>query len=205
MHRSFLVRSGCAWRCASMRGSRRRTPRGWTRGLLSRRVCLGVLAASVPVVFPPGFPSHPLLLVPCLRGPLRHPPCARLRAPPCLRFLLCPLPSALLPSSRGFAASRRLLSAWVNGLRVGVVIELNRVCVGVVAGWVSLSPAPAPRTAGVEGGGRRPPRGGRIYGASRHCVAAAMSRGKLESAASHCASEPKCTGADISSVPLRRK
>ena len=54
-------------------------------------------------------------------------------------------------------------------------------------------------------GGRSPPPGRRIYGASRNCVAAAMSPVRLLSAASHCASEAKHTGADISVSPWFRK
>ena len=91
---------------------------------------------------------------------------------------------------------REVLASLIIGL---LVVVCGRIGTGVTAR------APHPGSAGVEGGGRRPPPGRRIYGASRNCVAAAMSPGKLPSAASHCASEAKHTGADISVSPWFRK
>ena len=63
----------------------------------------------------------------------------------------------------------------------------------------------APGKRWCRGGRSSPPPGRRIYGASRNCVAAAMSPVRLLSAASHCASEAKHTGADISVSPWFRK
>ena len=59
----------------------------------------------------------------------------------------------------------------------------------------------APGKRWCRGGRSSPPPGRRIYGASRNCVAAAMSPGKLPSAASHCASEAKHTEYDLSVSP----
>ena len=74
-------------------------------GLLSPRISPGVLAACVPVVSSPRFPSHPLLPLLVIREPLRHPPCARLRAPPCPGFSLSlvVVPVGLDPGIRGVA------------------------------------------------------------------------------------------------------
>ena len=87
---------------------------------------------------------------------------------------------------------REVLASLIIGL---LLVVCGRIGTGVTAR------APHPGSAGVEGGGRRPPPGRRIYGASRNCVAAAMSPGKLPSAASHCASELKHTEYDLSVSP----
>ena len=58
---------GCARSSASVRDSRRRTLRG-SGGLVSPRVCPGVLAARVPLVFSRLLPFTPVGLASCYAG-----------------------------------------------------------------------------------------------------------------------------------------
>ena len=111
--------TGCARRSASVRGSRSRTPRGWRRASCP--------LASLPAFSPPAclwfFPLASLhIRCSCSlffgdRSDIRRARACAL--PRCAGFPSLPLPSALSPSIRVFAASRRLRYARVNGLRDG--------------------------------------------------------------------------------------
>ena len=86
---------------------------------MSPRVCPGVLAARVPLVFPPLASLHPCRSCFLLCGERSDIRRARACALPHALGFPSPLSSALSPSIRGFAASRRLLSARVNRLLDG--------------------------------------------------------------------------------------
>ena len=107
IHRFLLFRSCwsvCARGCASVRGRRRRTPRGWMEALcplatvlaFSPRTCLWFLPLASLHISCSGFSIG--------RGPHRHPPCALARFPV---SAVSPPPLCPRPSPFRFGDSRR--------------------------------------------------------------------------------------------------